>query len=476
MNKLRTQAVIAFSAFLLLVVGGSSIFYFLFAEDYYISKKKKLMDTAFESIKQVDLTKMTSDGDEVLLALEDESFSVIICNDDFDLIYSSKIRNNDILIQEQIIHQKDVYSHDAKARYLENLEKKPVCLYGLIEQQDHLFYVYIYENTTVIRRSVDYANHFLMDVLVVALVFGGFFAYLVARKIVKPVENIRMVAKKIAENDFSVRADGNIKTRELAQLAQSLNQMADKIQRDINDLSNYNYLLLRQNQNMAEFEDMRKKFVSNVTHELKTPLAIISSQVEMLQFEYDDTKKDYYFSSIMEEIDKMSRLISDILHNAFTEVPLPNSMMARDNLSTLVCTLLPKYEVWLAASKIRCVSSIQEDCYAVFDALQIEQAVNNYVMNAYNHTPPGHQVVISLKQEKDTICLSVYNEGSPIPAEEQEKIWKSFYQVNRQEAQKSSNEIGLGLYIVKDIIRLHKGTCGVTNCKNGVEFWFRLPK
>ena len=76
-----------------------------------------------------------------------------------------------------------------------------------------------------------------------------------------------------------------------------------------------------------------------------------------------------------------------------------------------VCTLLPKYEVWLAASKIRCVSSIQEDCYAVFDALQIEQAVNNYVMNAYNHTPPGHQVVISLKQEKDTICLSVYNEG-----------------------------------------------------------------
>ncbi len=183
MNKLRTQAVIAFSAFF--APGGGRLQHFLLSlcGGLLYLQKKKLMDTAFESIKQVDLTKMTSDGDEVLLALEDESFSVIICNDDFDLIYSSKIRNNDILIQEQIIHQKDVYSHDAKARYLENLEKKPVCLYGLIEQQDHLFYVYIYENTTVIRRSVDYANHFLMDVLVVALVFGGFFAYLVARKL-----------------------------------------------------------------------------------------------------------------------------------------------------------------------------------------------------------------------------------------------------------------------------------------------------
>ena len=81
----------------------------------------------------------------------------------------------------------------------------------------------------------------------------------------------------------------------MGQLAGNINHMADKIQRDINDLNNYNYLLLKQNRDMAEFEDLRKKLVSSITHELKTPLAIISSQVELLQYEYDESKKDYYF-------------------------------------------------------------------------------------------------------------------------------------------------------------------------------------
>lgn len=99
--------------------------------------------------------------------------------------------------------------------------------------------------------------------------------------------------------------------------------MEGKIQQNINDLNNYNYLLLRQNRDMAEFEDMRKKLVSNITHELKTPLAIISSQVELLQYEYDETKKDYYFSSILDEIDKMSLLISSILQNSRMGKPDP---------------------------------------------------------------------------------------------------------------------------------------------------------
>ena len=111
--------------------------------------------------------------------------------------------------------------------------------------------------------------------------------------------------------------------------------MEDKIQQNINDLNNYNYLLLRQNRDMAEFEDMRKKLVSNITHELKTPLAIISSQVELLQYEYDETKKDYYFTSILEETDKMSRLISSILQNSKMENKIQQASLRWTSLSAL---------------------------------------------------------------------------------------------------------------------------------------------
>ena len=139
-------------------------------------------------------------------------------------------------------------------------------------------------------------------------------------------------------NDFSKHLPEQSRLNELGELSSEINLMEDKIQQNINDLNNYNYLLLRQNRDMAEFEDMRKKLVSNITHELKTPLAIISSQVELLQYEYDETKKDYYFTSILEETDKMSRLISSILQNSRMENKIQQASLRWTSLSDLLST------------------------------------------------------------------------------------------------------------------------------------------
>lgn len=476
MNKLRTQAVIAFCLFLILILGGASMFYFLFAEDYYVSKKKSLMNTAFENVRQLDLDQITYEDNPSITSLETESFSIIICDKDFKQVYSSKIWNSEDVIQETMIPAKSLFSENARAIYRKDVFRKPVSLFGLVIQDEHKYYIYIYENTTSIRRSIEYVNHFLVDILLLAVALGIVFAWIICSKIVKPVQNVRTVAQKIAENDFSVRASESVPTYELKQLAQSINQMADKIQRDMNDLNNYNYLLLRQNRNMAEFEDIRKTIVSKMTHELKTPLAIISSQVEMLQYEYDDSKKDYYFSSIMEEIEKMSGLISNILNNSFSDEALPSTLMTREDLSLLLDTLIPKYKCWMTASNINFTSSVQEECFAVFDPVQIEQVVNNYIMNAWNHTSPEYQITLTLRQDEESIYCSVYNEGASIPEEERDRIWKSFYQADRKDSDNKSTEIGLGLFIVRDIISLHHGSYGVFNCRKGVEFWFRLPK
>ena len=476
MNKLRTQAVIAFCLFLILVIGGASIFYFIFAEKYYITKKMSLMDTAYQNICQLDLDRSSYRANPSITALEEESFSLIICDEDFQPLYSSKTFNTDYQITEKMLPSKYLFSENARAVYDKHSPRKPISLYGLVRQNGQTYYIYLYEYTTIIRRSIDYANRFLRNILVFSTILGACFAWLICTVIVKPVQNISNVAEKIAENNFSVRANESVHTCELQQLAKNINQMADKIQRDMNDLNNYNYLLLRQNRNMAEFDNVRKKIVSKVTHELKTPLAIISSQVEMLQYEYDDSKKDYYFSSIMEEIDKMSGLISNILNNSFADESLPDNLMIRDNLSTLVETLIPKYSIWMSSAGIHFTSSVQEDCFAIFDALQIEQAINNYTMNACGHTLPGCQIILTLRQDEESIYCSVYNEGNRIPEEEQGRIWKSFYQADTGSEKQKSTEIGLGLFIVKDIISLHHGSCGVFNCRKGVEFWFRLPK
>lgn len=475
MNKLRTQLMLAFDLFFLLVVGGVMIFYMFFAEDFYLHDKTKSISQAFRQVQQYDLDELPLEDEDIFLPFEESSFSMVICNDLFEPIYTVKYQVTDQSIQEIFRDKVDLYTEDPQVVYYQDKQGKPLILHGRLTQDNCTFYIYICESTKSLRRSITYVNQYLRQIFVVILVLGSIFAFCLATWIVKPVTRIQNVTNRLSKNDFSVRLPDKQPKNELGQLAGDINHMADKIQRDINDLSNYNYLLLKQNRNMAEFEDMRKKLVSTFTHELKTPLAIISSQLELLQYEYSPDKKDYYFSSIMEEIDKMSKLISSILQNSKLENQFQQTELFWSNLSEIVTKLLPKYENWLFARKIRFTASVEEDCSAYLDRLQIEQALNNYVMNAVRHTQPNRNVHLTLRSEEEYLYLSVYNDGPRLPAQEIDRVWTSFYQSGRATSD-GGTEIGLGLYIVKDILSHHHGSCGVQNREQGVEFWMRLPK
>lgn len=386
MRKLKIQIVVAFTLFLAVILGGSLIYYSFFAEKHLILQKKRAIDSAFSLIRSLDLNNIPSEDDEVFLPLEEASYSLLLCDQNFRPLYFSKTKGSDTLIQERVKDQIVLYSPDARAVFHKEETGSPISLYGLISQKGTDFYVYIYENTRIMHFGISYAARFLWKIFIILLILGPLFAFVFSARISKTLGQIQQMITRISRNDFSMRLPTVGNKNELACLASDINLMADKIQRDINDLNNYNYLLLKQNRDMAEFEDMRKKLVSNITHELKTPLAIISSQVELLQYEYDDTKKDYYFSSILEETDKMSRLISSILQNSRLENHIQNAALRWENLSDLLLELVPKYENWLSSLKIQFSTSIEEDCQAYIDSLQIEQAINNYMMNASRHT------------------------------------------------------------------------------------------
>ena len=470
-KKLRNKAVFSFCIFLFLVVGGTCLFYYLFAEDFYIDRKKNVMNEAFSDLKEIDLNDASLEGHTFFQTYEAESFFVMICDENFETVYVSGSRAKEQVMLRQIKMEKIQYQQNAKAMTDETESGTRISLKGKIIQKEKEYYIYIYENTNIIRKSVYYANHFLVYVLLILMILGGVFAYFAAVRIVKPIEKINRVTKKIAENDFSVRVEAPVSDDELGCLARNINHMAEKIQKDMNELSNYNYLLMKKNKDLAQFEDMRKTFVTNVTHELKTPLAIISSQVEMLQ--YDESKKEYYCESIMEEIDKMSHMISQLLGDSFLENKIRQTEIEKMNVSQLIRNMMPKYEAWLSTKKIQFNSEIESDCYAKVDPGQMEQAVGNYIMNAYNHTKAGKTVILLLKKEGEDLYLSVYNEGEKIPEKEVEKIWEKFIQLRHQN--KGESRVGLGLYIVRDIVQVHNGQCGVKNREKGVEFWIRIP-
>lgn len=466
-KKLRNKAVISFCVFLLLVVGGTSLSYYLFAEDIYVAKKKQVMNEAFQALRTIQMEDELLEEHSFFKQYETESFFVMICDESFQTVYVSGSRAKEQIMRNKIEKEKEMYQEDAKAEL--DAEKKRIILRGKIQQKENRYYVYIYEDIAVIRKSVEYSSHFLNNVLFILIILGGIFAYIAAVRIVKPIEEMNHVTKKIAENDFSVRVKVPVSEDELGCLARNINHMAEKIQKDMNELNNYNYLLRKKNKDLAQFEDMRKTFVSNVTHELKTPLAIISSQVQMMQ--YDESKKEYYYESIMEEIEKMSHMISQLLGDSFLENKIKQREMEQQNISKLIENLIPKYKAWLATKKIQIISEIESDCYAKADAGQIEQAVGNYIMNAYNYTKMGKAVKLLLKKEGEDLYISVYNEGEQVA--DKEKIWEKFTQLQKQTENES--RVGLGLYIVRDIVQAHNGQCGVNNKKDGVEFWIRIP-
>lgn len=476
MNKLLRQMVIYPNLLLLIVILGVMGYYEYFAEENLLDEKMKSIKLAFEAIAQKDLSEVEEEEGEFMISSGEDNYTIIICNEWYELVYSQKTGDVQKAISNKIVKKKDMFKEEPIAVYSPEKRGQPVTIRGLVDQDGDLYYVYLSESTWRIRQSAAYAKRQIMHALLVILGCNLVFSYFLARWITRPLGQIQKATEKMANRDYTVRLPKKYSDNEIGQLSNDINCIAENIQYNLADLQNYNYLLLNQNQNLEEFEQMRKKFIGNMTHQLKTPLAIISSQTELFFYEKDEKKKEFYMNSIMEEIDKMSLLISNILQNSKLEHEIMNVRLRWANLTELLNELVPKYENLLSTNQIKLTASIEENCAAYIDPLQIEQAINNYMMNAYRHTKPGKKVSISLHSDETNYYISVFNEGICIPDSELEGIWTDFYHKKTAEGKDEGMEIGLGLYIVKDIMRQHNGSCGAKNHKSGVEFYIQLPK
>ena len=239
--------------------------------------------------------------------------------------------------------------------------------------------------------------------------------------------------------------------------------MADEMQDYIQKLESSKDALER-------FNKMRNDFTANITHELKTPLAVISGQIELLQAMGDKVDQDYYFSSIREEVQKMSDMVGNLLNISSMEHELENVEKQRLNLSETVEYMMLKYDALFHKKNLKIASEIEKDCRILGNREYIEQAAGNYIMNAFAHCGEGRHMKISLAKKDGKAVFGVYNDSEPLTDEEKRKIWEKYYQGEEQ-----TGHSGLGLHIVKTVITMQGGEYGVENEKTGVRFWFSLP-
>lgn len=474
MNKTGKQIVRVSTIFLAFLLGLIFLIYSWCAYPFITRARVQEVEEVYCIFQEEDLEDLLQEIEDEEFEFEQKNVHFILCDDEFGLVFSSNARKGDKAVNVKIKSRKDKYAENAKAEVVKNKAGDIAVIRGMLKDQEELYYIYVYSNLKNAKTNVIYSQYVMGISFVLGLVLFWLFMTVVVKKMMAPVSKLQKVTEELGEGKYDVRILAKMPDNEIGEIAEEINGLAEVLHYKDTVINNYKYLLKNQNMDWAEFDVMQKRMVSNVTHHLKTPLAIISSQIELELEEKNEEKKKYYYNSIMEEIEKMSSQISELLRKSKEEQQSPVKVkMRRMNVSEWLNELVFKYESWFSVKGIRLMAEIEQDVYANIDPLQMEQAVNNYMMNACSHTKKGRMVTLRLCKETDELLLEVYNEGGCVPESDMEKIWHDYYRRSTEEGSDEAN-IGLGLYIVKDIMRQHGGKCGVRNEDKGVVFWIRL--
>jgi len=316
----------------------------------------------------------------------------------------------------------------------------------------------------------DYVNSFMIWAVLAALVLSLLLAFFFSWQTARPLLKINSAAKSIAALDFDYKV--TLKRRdEIGQLADSVNEISDKLRQAIDELKDKNERLERELARERETDAMRKKFVADVSHELKTPLAVIQGYSEALGMGVgSEQKRAHYAGVIGDETKRMNKLVLDLLD--LSQYQSGTYKLERKNfdIGKLLKAIAAKQEQIMLSRGVS-FKYHADSAEINADPGRIEQVINNFLSNAVFHASGKNEVRLVGVKEPGGYKVKVYNSGNSLSEEEKEKIWDAFY---RSDTARSRGEgrHGIGLSIVKAILDLHQARYGVNNVKDGVEFYF----
>ena len=304
----------------------------------------------------------------------------------------------------------------------------------------------------------------------IAIVISFIASYIYAGQFSKPIQTMDSIAKDMADLNFSRQIP--IETRdEIGSLGSSLNLMSQALEEKIDALEDANDKLTDEILFKTEQEEIRKTFVANVSHELKTPITIMKGLLEGLKSGmYKDPD---HINSALDEADRMERLVHDMLEISRYEAKGIELNPTVFSLDESVNRIFRRFN-HLAEAKALTVTKEQEEGFIHADQDKIEQVLENLISNAIRYCPQAGQIHIKTELTPDTLRFSITNNGPSIPKDAMTSIWQPFYRVDTS-GNRNKGGTGLGLVIVKTILEGHKADFGAENLTQGVCFWFELP-
>ena len=500
----------------------------LLVNDTYLTRfyELRLQITLKNAYRQVDQHVSQSQGvdteyfEHEFRSLERSgNIALVISDAEFSPVFEARREEDDVMSARlnaysmgfdqanlTIIEQKENYIIQKKPDDKYNMEFLE--MWGTLPSSGYHFMMRIPMES--IRMNAKISNEFILYTILLTGVVGIILIGWLSRRIARPVKELTQISARMANLDFDAKYTSGGKN-EIGELGENFNRMSETLEKTISELKTANNELQKNLDEKTKIDDMRREFLSNVSHELKTPLALIQGYAEGLQDSVadDPDSRDYYCEVIVDEAEKMNALVKKLLTLNQLEFGEEEVELVRFDLAELIRGKVNSSKI-LADQK--CASLSYEGPSELFvwgDEFKVEEVLNNYLSNAINHVddldsghsgshapsaPSGSSAAVEgsqagtiadpnqdrriiirgcVDETASKVRVSVYNSGSHIPEEDLDQVWEKFFKVDKARTREYGGS-GVGLSIVKAIMESFHQEFGVHNVEDGVEFWFEL--
>jgi len=484
--SIRSQISMIFIGLMALIVLVCWVINSTYLEKYYLWKKEKALYTAYESFDEAT-NKGTLNSDTYniewqricnkyninVIILDADSKTVKTSGDDGDFLMHQLMDNFfgtpenrgyvKVIRKANNYEMQIVRDPRMKTEYLE--------LWGTLDNGNPFLIRTAMES---IKDSVKISNQFLIYAGLFAVLLGSFIIGYASKKIALPILKLAKISERMTHLDFEAKYEGR-STKEIALLGRNINELSAALEETISELKTANNELHRDIEKKEKIDEMRREFLSNVSHELKTPIALIQGYAEGLKEEIneDAESREFYCDVIIDESAKMNTLVKKLLTLNQLEFGNDPVKMDRFDIAAMVKNYLQTADILIRQNNAKvCIS----DCGPLFvwaDEFKVEEVIMNYFSNALNHLSGERIIEVKITVHDQSARVSVFNTGEPIPEEALPHLWEKFYKVDKARTREYGGS-GVGLSIVKAIMDSFHQNYGVTNFDNGVEFWMEL--
>lgn len=456
----------------------------LFLEKYYISNKRLTLFNVYRYMESECTNSLHADEYDLQLQKYSgtHNVSIVVISSLFEpiKIYASEpheqllieLRDNlmgNITADKVLMSSSDYVMIQKKDN---RMQTDYIEMWGVLPDESFFLMRTAIESIKV---SAGIANRFLFYIGLGAVTLSCIIIFFLSKKITKPILEITDISERVSRMDFDAKYTGN-STTEIGVLGLSINKMSDNLKRSIGELKAANEELQKDNEMKTRIDEMRKEFISNASHELKTPIALIQGYAEGLKEAVNETdERDYYCDVIIDESAKMNKMVKQLLALNQLESGADVIECEEFDIVYLVKNYLQSAEILTKQKGINVTYSGPEECLVNADEYKIEEVFSNYFSNAINHCESDKEkrIDVLIEKSENKVVVSVFNTCAGIPEESLEHLWEKFYKVDKARTREYGGS-GVGLSIVKAIMEAHKGGYGVFNAKDGVCFWFSL--